>query len=113
TPCHMCVAPACPKIFPHYQYTHALSRCSVTGGYVYRRCAIPDLRGEHLLPDYCAATIYSGRLGPDTLAAFRDRTAELAPGGGLAINGITSFGEDAKGELYICDSGGEVFKIVP
>ena len=29
------------------------------------------------------------------------------------INQITSFGEDAFGELYIIDRGGELFKIVP
>jgi hypothetical protein len=43
----------------------------------------------------------------------RDRTAELAPGGGSAIGLITSFGEDARGEIYIADRGGEIFKIVP
>jgi hypothetical protein len=43
----------------------------------------------------------------------RDRTAELAPGGGLAVNQITSFGEDGRGEVYVMDRGGEVFKIVP
>ena len=112
-PCGTCTAAGCPKIFPHYQYTHALGRCSVTGGYVYRGCAIPDLRGTYFFGDYCAAVIYSGKFSPDTLTSFRDRTAELAPGGGLAINSITSFGEDARGELYICDAGGEVFRIVP
>jgi hypothetical protein len=40
-----------------------------------------------------------------------DRTADLAPGGGLSITSITSFGEDARGELYICDQAGEVFRV--
>ena len=31
----------------------------------------------------------------------------------MSINSITSFGQDAMGEVYICDQGGEVFKIVP
>lgn len=111
--CGSCLAPGCPKVFPHYQYDHSSGRCSVTGGYVYRGCAIPDFQGTYFFADYCAATIYTGTFTPDTLANFVNRTAELAPGGGLAINSITSFGEDARGELYICDQGGEVFKIVP
>src|SRR5262249_35720985 len=43
-----------------------------------------------------------------------DRTTELAPGAGLSIASITSFGEDWYGEMYIVDqNGGEVFKILP
>jgi hypothetical protein len=54
--------------------------------------------------------VYAG----GAVTKFTDRTAELAPGGGLNIGQISSFGEDASGELYICDySGGEVFKIIP
>ena len=35
-------------------------------------------------------------------------------GGGLSIGSISSFGEDARGELYVTDlEDGEVFKIVP
>ena len=42
-----------------------------------------------------------------------DRTAQLDPPGLPSLGAITSFGEDANGELYICDfSGGEVWKIV-
>jgi hypothetical protein len=48
---------------------------------------------------------------------LKNRTAELEPGGGLDIRFISSFGEDADGELYITDLGtsetnGEVYKIV-
>ena len=48
-----------------------------------------------------------------------DRTADLAPGGGLSIDSVTSFGEDARGELYIADYGGggtsdgEIYRIIP
>ena len=49
----------------------------------------------------------------------QDRTGDVAPGGGLSIGGVSSFGEDARGELYIVDYGGgsdgqgEVYRIVP
>jgi hypothetical protein len=42
-----------------------------------------------------------------------DRTADLAPGGGITIDSVVSFGEDARGEIYIADQNGEVFEIVP
>jgi glucose/arabinose dehydrogenase len=111
-PCASCTSPSCPMQFPAYVFSHTLGRCSVTGGYVYRGCAIPDLQGTYFFADYCGNQIYSGRFSGNSIAPA-DRTAELAPGGGLSINSISSFGEDASGELYICDLGGEVFKIVP
>jgi len=44
-----------------------------------------------------------------------DYTTELLAIGGDTINLITSFGEDARGEIYMTDRGapGEVYKIVP
>lgn len=44
---------------------------------------------------------------------FQNRTSQLSPSlDGFSISGVTSFGEDANGELYIVASGG-VFQIVP
>jgi glucose/arabinose dehydrogenase len=100
--------------FPIHEYDHTAGNCSVTGGYVYRGSAIPDLQGTYFFGDYCSASIWSFRYNGASLTAFQDRTAMLAPPGGLNIGSISSFGEDASGELYICDlSGGEVFKIIP
>jgi glucose/arabinose dehydrogenase len=100
---------------PIYEYSHggSPSRCSITGGYVYRGCAIPDLQGTYFFADYCSNQIWSFRFDGFAISEFTDRTAELAPNVGT-IASISSFGEDAYGELYVCDlSGGEVFKIVP
>jgi hypothetical protein len=97
---------------PVLDYNHGQG-CSVTGGYVYRGCAMPDLRGTYFYGDFCTAFIRTFEIAGGVATNLQDRTAELAPGGGLAINQISSFGEDARGELYICDLGGEVFKIVP
>lgn len=114
TPCGSCTAPECSLVFPAHVFGHTLGRCSVTGGYVYRGCQIPDLQGTYFFADYCGGQIYSGRFAAGTLTQLADRTAELDPPGSLAIATISSFGEDANGELYICDlAGGEVFKIVP
>jgi glucose/arabinose dehydrogenase len=109
----VCTAFPGPFIAPIYTYTHA-SGCSVTGGVVYRGCAIPDLQGTYFFADYCSAFIRSFRVVGGVATAVTVRTTELAPGGGLGIASITSFGRDAFGEIYICDStGGEVFKIIP
>lgn len=102
--------PAANYVFPVHTYTHSFG-CSVTGGYVYRGNAICALRGTYFFADYCSATIWSF-FYTGAVTQFTNRTAELAPGGGLSIASITSFAEDLDGELYIVDQGGEVFKIV-
>ncbi|MBI1815504.1 MAG: PQQ-dependent sugar dehydrogenase [Deltaproteobacteria bacterium] len=87
--------------------------CAVTGGYVYRGCAMPDLRGTYFYGDFCTAFIKTFQVAGGVATNQQDRTTDLAPGGGLSIDLLSSFGEDARGEIYICDLGGEVFKIVP
>ena len=96
---------------PIHTYTHSQG-CSVTGGYVYRGSAICGLPGTYFFADYCNNTIWSFRYSGG-VTQFMNRTSELAPGGGLSINNVTSFGEDDAGEMYICDQAGEIFKIVP
>ncbi len=96
---------------PIHEYDHSSGKCSITGGYVYRGCAIPDLRGAYFFADYCSAQIWSFRTDGVTVFDLQDRTGELAPGGGRSIDLVTSFGEDADGELYIIDQGGEIFKV--
>jgi glucose/arabinose dehydrogenase len=102
-------------VLPIYDYSQLSGgHCAVTGGYVYRGCAIPDLRGTYFFGDYCSANIWSFRFDGSTLTDFQTRTSELTPPAGQgSIDFVSSFGEDGAGELYICDlSGGEVFKIV-
>ncbi len=108
-----CICNSSSLTLPIKEYDHTLG-CSITGGYVYRGCAIPALSGTYFYADYCAETIWSLKYNGTSVTDFTNRTSELAPGSGLSISTITSFGEDAYGELYICDQdGGEVFKIVP
>ena len=97
---------------PILEYDHSQG-CSITGGFVYRGCAMPDLHGTYFYADYCSAFIRTIQVVGGAATNPQDRTADLAPGGGVSINSVSSFGEDARGEIYICDLGGEVFKIVP
>jgi glucose/arabinose dehydrogenase len=107
---------------PILEYPHSgtiapttLNGCSITGGYVYRGSAIPCLRGHYFFADYCTPQIWTVRRAANgTLVDVTNRTTELDPPGTAVINNVMSFGEDAMGELYICDqTGGEVFKIIP
>lgn len=103
---------------PVWEYTHSFG-ASITGGFVYRGCAIPDLQGEYFVADYLAGStdvwsfVYNGAPVPFDNTT-QQRGPELDPPGALNIGRITSFGEDGQGELLICDyTGGEIFRIVP
>ncbi len=88
--------------------------CAITGGVVYRGCAIPSLNGTYFFSDSCSSKIFSlSPNGSGGYTNFVDRTTELDPPGSQSITSIASFGEDAFGEVYICELTGEVFKIVP
>jgi glucose/arabinose dehydrogenase len=99
-------------IDPVYNYTHSFG-CSISGGEVYRGCGIPDLVGTYFFADHCSARIWSFKIAAGVATEFEERTSELDPAGATAISSITSFGRDANGEVYICDRGGELFKIIP
>ncbi|MEO7987546.1 MAG: PQQ-dependent sugar dehydrogenase [Gemmatimonadales bacterium] len=91
---------------PVLEYSHD-DGCSVTGGYVYRGAAIPALQGFYFYADYCGGWVRSFRYqGGQATEPFN--WPSLAPGGS-----VTSFGEDAAGELYVTSADGGVFRIVP
>ena len=97
---------------PITEYTHGGTpfRCSITGGYVYRGCAIPDLQGHYFYADYCSAQIWSFRYNGTTISDSTQRTSDL----GAGTIAVSSFGEDYYGELYICShTDGRVLKIIP
>ena len=90
---------------PVFEYVHDGPVCSVTGGYVYRGTAIPELVGAYVFGDYCQGRLEAFVLRGDRATGHRF----LGP----AVDGLASFGEDAEGELYVCALSGEVFKLVP
>jgi hypothetical protein len=95
-------------IEPITDYSHSGGRCSVTGGYVYRGSAIPSLAGVYFYGDYCSGDVYALRYCEGAAHGPVD-VADLSLGGGLS-----SFGEDASGEMYILNvDSGSVRKIVP
>jgi glucose/arabinose dehydrogenase len=99
------------KTLPVVEYDHNAG-CSITGGYVYRGQAIPCLRGRYLYADYCTRRVWSFVWDGASAQDPQELTADLESTSLIA--GLTSFGEDADGELYVCSaSTGEVFRIEP
>ena len=97
--------PPVGAVAPAYEYTHSSGRCSVTGGYVYRGAAIPDLRGWYVFGDFCTGTIDTLRLVPGGTRVY--------PASGVNVQQLSSFGEDQQGELYAISLAGDIYKLVP
>ena len=85
---------------------------SVVGGFVYRGSAIPTLEGTYFFGDSGFSRVWSFRYDAqtDTVSEFQERTAELEAGGENIAN-PAAFGEDGKGELYILNLNGTVYRI--
>jgi len=91
---------------PAFEYDHGQG-CSITGGYVYRGAAIPQLQGVYFFGDFCQGWVRSFRYSVEGATELTDWPT-LRPGGQ-----ITSFGEDSAGELYVVTGNGGVYKVVP
>jgi glucose/arabinose dehydrogenase len=82
-------------VFPVLVYRHRGKGCrAIVGGYVYRGQALRELRGRYFYGDFCQGSIFSVAVN-----GGRARGARLEANlPGL----LSSFGEDATGELYVC-----------
>jgi len=76
--------------------------CAITGGYVYRGQALPELRGWYIYGDYC-----SGRVWAINTADDGAEPIVLIDGG----DRITSFAEDPQGELYLVTFGERIYRL--
>jgi glucose/arabinose dehydrogenase len=92
--------------FPHEPGGEYERERSVTGGYVYRGSAIPELYGVYVFGEFYTGRIY--RL--DEIApGVWDRTLLLD-----TVLEISSFGEDENGEILVCDRRrGNIHRLVP
>jgi glucose/arabinose dehydrogenase len=87
---------------PAIDYSHH-DGCCVIGGRVYRG-SVPALRGLYFFADECRSWIESFRWRGDR-ATERTRWQT-----GLSLH-PSAFGEDARGELYLLDLGGKIYRI--
>ncbi|HEY2775197.1 MAG TPA: PQQ-dependent sugar dehydrogenase [Candidatus Binatia bacterium] len=112
---NQCYSPPCPPpagfTFPIYTYDHSGSSAAITGGFVYRGCAMPDLRGTYFFSDSEREFIDTIRIAGGAATAFQDRTSDLTSTG-ASFAAVVSFGEDARGEVYIVDAFTGVYRIV-
>ena len=91
-------------VLPAIEYDHS-GGCSITGGYVYRGSRYPSLVGTYFFGDYCSGNVWGMRQDPSgqwTMALLLQ----------TEIN-ISSFGEDAEGELYVVGyRDGNIYRLV-
>lgn len=80
---------------PIYEYRHDAGECSITGGYVYRGTEIPDLFGFYVYGDYCTGRMFAGG-------------QPITP----VLRLLSTFGEDAAGELYLGTESGTLLRAI-
>ena len=86
-------------VLPVVEYPHGPA-CSITGGYVVRDPALPELAGTYVYGDYCTG----------------DLSGAVLPGGaphslGLNVPGLAGFGEDACARVYVASLNGPVYRL--
>jgi glucose/arabinose dehydrogenase len=83
---------------PVAEYSHS-DGCSVSGGYVYRGTKVPAAAGHYFYGDYCSGTVWSFKIASGKAIGLRREP--------FTVKGLSSFGEDSAGELYLMsvDSG--------
>jgi len=98
-------SPPAGAVPPILDYDQSVGGCSVVGGYVYRGQAIPGLTGAYVFGDYCQGELRAIRQSGGRVTEEADL--------GRGVDGLSSFGQDAAGELYALSLGGSVFRIDP
>ncbi len=87
---------------PLTEYTHEFG-CSVIGGYVYRGTAVRrQAWGRYFHGDYCSGRIWS-------VARWNGEVSRR--GHPFRVPRLTSFAEDARGELYLLSKDGSIYRL--
>jgi hypothetical protein len=113
--------PLSGAIDPIYDYTHGTGNnegFSVIGGYVYRG-PINVLRGHYFFADFISNRLWSLKWDGTAPSShngtnytdFIDWTEKISTDLGT-VGSVSSFAEDASGNLYIISLDGEIFKVV-
>ncbi len=82
-------------VLPVIEYGHTNGACSVTGGSIYRGARYPRLAGTYLYGDYCNGVLWGATRKQD-----QSVTSRVLLDTNLSIS---TFGEDANGEIYVAD----------
>ncbi len=99
------------KVLPIEEFPPRSGHCSVIGGIVYRGDQIPALQNKYLYSDHC-----KGELRVMDAVDWKSgsiRVKPVAPENHKYDQpGITSFGVDTEGEVYVLRFGGPILKMV-
>lgn len=87
---------------PIIEYTHA-EGCSITGGHVYRGSRVTSLYGAYVYGDFCSGKIWALRFDGVQVTEHLELVDSPLQ--------ISSFGEDADGELYILSFDGKIYQL--
>jgi glucose/arabinose dehydrogenase len=90
-------------VFPVITERHADGNCSITGGYVIRDPRLTGWGGRYVWGDYCRGRIEWARLRPGARARVHAT--------GLRVPGLSSFGQDALGRIYVTSLNGPVYRL--
>jgi len=86
---------------PVFEYGRTEGR-SITGGFVYRGTAVPELQGRYVYADFGSGRIWS--IAYDGSMAFDNQLIDTFSG-----NSIITFGEDQNGEIYFGSFDGNIY----
>jgi glucose/arabinose dehydrogenase len=87
-------------ILPITEYDHSMNRTAIIGGFVYRGVALPNLVGTYIFGDLTSGEVWG--LKQDASGNWQQTLL-------LKHNlTVSSFGQDAAGELYLVDYGNGV-----
>ncbi|KAM9359118.1 HHIP-like protein 1 [Symphorus nematophorus] len=122
----LCQNSSLDDVLPIFAYPHKLGK-SVTGGYIYRGCQMPNLNGLYIFGDFMSGRLMSlkedattGEWQYNEICMGRDQTCRFPKLINSYYKYIISFAEDEAGELYFLATGapsataraGVIYKIV-
>jgi glucose/arabinose dehydrogenase len=87
---------------PVIETTHTDGWCALIGGFVYRGTVIPGLSGMYLYSDNCLGDIYAATPGAWSPSLLLPTSL-----------GVSGFGEDEAGEVYVVDYSGGLYRVDP
>ncbi len=86
---------------PVFEYAHNVTNGgeSITGGFVYRGCAFPELEGYYIFADFSSDNVWAID-GNGNNYIFNNLGSS-----------ISTFGEDEDGEMYAASYGGTIYRV--
>ena len=97
--------PAPNAVAPVLELSHGDGNCSITGGHVVRDPNLPALAGRYVYGDLCVGRLRSARLSAGSAQGDR------AVPGVAKVEQLSSFGEDARGRVYVMSLNGPVYRL--